>query len=69
MWVLACVANGIVIKRQQSLAEELLSLAENGEETLFDALKSHLPEDYGFLNDWSLYEQKGVVKLQSDGTI
>lgn len=34
MWVLACVANGIVIKRQQSLAEELLSLAENGEETL-----------------------------------
>ena len=31
MWVLACVANRIVIKRQQSLAG--------------DALKSHLPED------------------------
>lgn len=69
MWVLVCVANGIVIKHQQSLAEELLSLAENGEETLFDALKSHLPEDHGFLKGLSLYEQKGVVKLQSDGTI
>ena len=60
MWVLACVANGIVIKRQQSLAEELLSLAENGEEMLFDALKSHLPEDYGFL--------KGLVSVQTKGS-
>ena len=46
MWVLACVANGVVIKRQQSLAG--------------DALKSHLPEDYGFFN--------GLVSVRTRGS-